>query len=226
MFDASTHSRLAILSISSNTCFLRAIDSNTASMMMSACSKPSQPSCGEILAIRSSAAAAREPTAFHRSLVVLANGRHAAIERRLFCVLDTDRNAGVGRAIAIPPPMVPAPITACLADRINRRVFWNVGDLRHGAFGEKRVDQRLALVRVHASLEDFGFFLDTAANGSVIAASTASSAAKGAIKTAPELFAHFRSHVRGVTGKSRVLTGRTASRRTRSHLRANRPRSS
>ena len=61
--------------------------------------------------------------------------------------------------MAMPPPMVPAPITAHLVHRDRRRVLrdaWNFGNF---ALGEEHVDQSLGLVGEQTFLEQFGLAL-------------------------------------------------------------------
>ena len=61
--------------------------------------------------------------------------------------------------IAMPPPMVPAPITPTCLIVAQRRVVGHVGDLAGGALGEERVAQRLA-IRASASARTKRFALE------------------------------------------------------------------
>ena len=51
--------------------------------------------------------------------------------------------------IAMPPPIVPAPMMPTWANRAQRRVVGHVGDLGGRAFGAEDVAQRARLRRIH-----------------------------------------------------------------------------
>ena len=84
--------------------------------------------------------------------------------------------------IAMPPPMVPAPITRDLADLARRRVVGHVGDLAGRALGEEDVAQRRDFGRQHQADEELALDAMPSSNGLLSDAATASTHFSGAGK--------------------------------------------
>ena len=130
-----------------STSFLSARSSNTASMI----------DVGRVEALpiqlRGDAAQAlvdlflREAAALHRRLVIPPN-RSPSPRSIASDVVSCSKtlNPAFAHAIAMPPPMVPAPTIATVLIGDRGDVGRHAGNLRHRAFREKRVDERLALL--------------------------------------------------------------------------------
>ena len=121
----------------------------------------------------------RQAAALHRRLVVAPDRRQARVERAPgVASVSTTRRPALAHAIAMPPPIVPAPTIATVARSAGSARPTSVGDarhLRHGALGEEHVDERLALLGAHAlRAHSSRSRRQPCSNGSVAAASIAS----------------------------------------------------
>ena len=89
---------------------------------------------------------ARELAAFDRSLVVPADRRATPLSSASWLISSSTTGMPAVRPfIAMPVPIVPAPMTAMRPDRARRRGVGHVGNARRRALGEKRVAQRARL---------------------------------------------------------------------------------
>ena len=86
-----------------------------------------------------------------RRFVVLADGRHAAIERRLIDILQQHGDAGVGVRHRDAAAHRAGADDGGARDLARRRVLRHVGNLGHFALGEEQVTQRLRLGRTARS---------------------------------------------------------------------------
>ena len=118
----------------------------------------------------------RETALRHGVRVVLADGGEAAIESFLRGVLDQDGDAGVGERHRDAAAHGARADDGRFAERIRGGVLRDVRDLRDGALGEEGVDQRGGLVGGRATGGDLALRLQPSSKGSVVAASSASSA--------------------------------------------------
>ena len=94
-------------------------------------------------------AVVREPASLRRALVVRADRRHALVERAGVHLEQHDRNPADRKFIAMPLPIVPAPMTATRSIVRTGVVSGDAGNARRSALGEERVAQRARLGRLH-----------------------------------------------------------------------------
>ena len=147
-FDASMQSGRVTAPSSANVAFFSSMFSNTASTTMST--------------LVEAVVAGRRRDQRHRRLdlrlgvilpfdtvdvVVLADGRQAAIERRLVDVLQQHRDAGVRVGHRDAAAHRAGADDGRAPDLGGRRVLRHVGNLRHLALGEEQMPQRLRLGR-------------------------------------------------------------------------------
>ena len=145
------------------------------------CQRPRRPTCVLMRSRRVAHVVGRQPAARDRRLVVPGDGRKAPVDERLRrCRSGATVMPALAQAMAMPPPIVPAPTIATDVDG-RRRVRGQARHLGHGALGEERVDERLGLFGPGALEEQLALAHGSPwSNGSVAAAAIASTATSGA----------------------------------------------
>ena len=101
----------------------------------------------------------REASPLYRVRVIPLNVRKPAIKRRLIAFLEQHRNSGIGEHHGDAATHRPRSNDAHRVHRNNRRLLRYIGNLRHFALAEKRMNQRLRLIGEKALREEIFFLL-------------------------------------------------------------------
>src|SRR5262249_1005628 len=94
-----------------------------------------------------------EAAALYRICVMLADRGHPAIERRLVCVLQHDRYAGVSKRHSYSAAHCSGAYDTNAVHRDQGSILGDVGDLGYLALAKEYVNHRLGLVREQAVRE-------------------------------------------------------------------------